>query len=283
MSVREIGKLVKVEHSQWDDIPDGELGEIVLDHIEKDPSYLETILKIQSVYSPTKGRLTSKWQIGKTEARLKLIGALIAERRAVFDLMSHMFDLEELLNRQELARIRMVYERQQLQAGHELAMEITDTLKMRETLVQAELTAATHLTKVAADSGMSLRDYLEWTKKKAMDQADIEADMQTAMVELQYVQLSKHMPDYTRLEVINESLLRTYRRIYQIANDPNEPVEVKLKMIETLTRDAETYEQDKKATRKRLRESGHGKDKKGTRKKTEPPATPRPPLGRDRK
>jgi hypothetical protein len=83
-SVKKLGRKVKTKYPEYGHLSDREAGELVLqEHPEYadyiGPSDLDSVLKIQSIYSPDNGVMSSWWQGKKSASRTKLLDALNGE------------------------------------------------------------------------------------------------------------------------------------------------------------------------------------------------------------
>jgi hypothetical protein len=139
-----VGQAVVRVFPQYGHVKDlAELGRVILEQIQLDPTMLDHMLGVQSVYDPKHGRIISWWDRKKSADRTALLQQLIAEGGAILQLLQQRYAIQDLLDAQELRHIQT-----------QLAIEMQQTQIHQERYKQAETESTAVLLKEATDTAV---------------------------------------------------------------------------------------------------------------------------------
>lgn len=277
MNAEKIGKAVREVQAEYlghddelDDYSDAEIGRNFVEEIERNPDILDNLLHIQSKYDPNLGRMRSWWRRKQSKARTWLLIELSIEASGIRDLLKARYALEDLIEMQALKRIQAKFRREDNKTG-------IAQLKFNRAVIMSNAI----LLKLSTDKAMSLPDFMEWRKQVEFDEQELEFSKRSAIQNIQLAAFAKHMADYQQLDIIQARLDTLNEEIYRIGVSPDEPEEVKRKKIEDREQTILATKEHKTQIEDKLRGLATSKPA-GNGKATEPPANPKPPLGRDK-
>jgi hypothetical protein len=254
LPIEEVGLLLQERYPDYNDITDlARLGKVALEESKERPELLDNLFEIERKYDPGLGRFTSAWRRKKSESKSRLLVQLIHERELNIRMVQQRYALQDLLSAQELLQVQRVAQIEAYNAQTALSIQ-----------QQEEAKTSVKLLHRAANENLSLPDFLELSKKRALDEAEMEADVKAAMLELQYGILSNQMDAHIKLDILTEKLIGFYRQV-EIVKQESIPAELKARIVNNLEAVIKAYEKDQKDTQARLHKGENRQNPQGAR------------------